>query len=720
MMAVFRDRAPKSFSTGDIWGGLSASALVLPQAMAFGIALWFPYTHDAASAALSGLVSAACLCIASGVFRGTQGLVSAPTGPTLVLLSGAIAALAATGLSGGVLVTATLVTMAMAGVFQILIGAFQLGHLIKFIPYPVVSGFMVGTGILMILSQQAALSGSGVDLTLSEGGWIPSATAAATLLTMVFLPKYVSRIPGTALGLLVGTVAFHLLCWLFAKSSPSVWVVGDLPHIDAIEFGWDLSGVVALPWKVVVASALALAVLASLDTLLTSVVADVATGSRHDARRELIGQGAGHVMASLAGGMAGAGTTGSTLVAIRSGGRLWTGLVTGAFFLLLILFMGPIAAVLPVSVFAGIILHVAIFGMLDKDIFLWLKTPSVRIGGVIAVAVTAVTIFYDLMIAVGLGVVLAVIEFIRVQVSTAVVHRRWTAAERSSLRRRPRSQRDLLKESGDRIVGYDLKGTLFFGTADRLFDVIGEDIKKIEFLILDMRRVGQVDLTAIRMIEQLAGTMRKQGGELVLSQVPGSMGLVKREGHRHERVVPYHTDTRFRTFADAERALEYAEDRLLESLGESVDAQQIVSLGESELLSGFKPKARAEIEAFFSTKQIAAGDYLFRVDEESSDLFVILQGEVEVLLPYSKKRQIRLAKFGPGMSVGEVSFLEPGKRLADGRASRDCVVAVMKHSALKRLWKKNPGRGLQLLLRLGHDQSRNLRRADEELRRLAS
>lgn len=710
----------RNISAGDIIGGLSASALLLPQSMAFGIALWLPYTHDAAGAALSGLITAACLCIASGLFRGTKGLVSAPTGPTLVLLSGAIAALAATGLAGQSLVTATLFTVATAGIIQILVGVLRIGHLVKFIPYPVVSGFMVGTGILMVLSQRSALSGGGVELTVSEGVWIPAVTALSTLLAMVLLPRLYRPIPATAYGLVAGTAVFHLLEWLFAGVSPDAWVVGNLPPVTAIHWGWDLSSLSGLPWMTIFVSALALAVLASLDTLLTSVVADVATGDRHKSRRELMGQGMGHLLASLSGGMAGAGTTGSTLVAIGSGGRAWVGFFTGIGFLALILFMSPVAAILPVSMFAGIILHVALFGMFDKDILLWMKTPSSRVSAVIAMVVIAVTIFYDLMVAVGLGVVLAVIEFMREQAATAVVHRHWSAAERRSMRRRPLAQQELLKEHGGSISVYELKGTLFFGTTDRLFDTVVDDLKQTRFVIFDMRRIGQVDLTAIRMVEHMSGMLRDRGGELILANVPKSMGLVKREGHRHEQVIAYNQDTGFRTFSDIEGAVEYAENLLLESLGAVTGKEQRVELGESELLSGFKPKARAEIEKYFTTRKVAAGEYLFRAGDEGSELFVILEGEVEVLLPYAKKKRILLAKFGAGMTVGEVAFIQPGPRSADGRAAEDCELAVIKHSALKRMSKEYPEYGMKLLLEIGRDQSRNLRRADEELRRLVS
>lgn len=711
----------KAFRAGDLWGGLSASALVLPQAMAFGITLWSPYTHDPATAALSGLIAAACLCVVSGLFSGTQGLVSAPTGPTLVLLSGSIAVLNSMGLSGEALMTAVLLIVAMAGVIQLLIGVLKLGHLIKFIPYPVVSGFMTGSAILMILSQSHTLMGGDVSLTMRQGGWIPSAAAGITLAAMVWLPRWIKQIPGTALGLITGTLAFHLLSMVQTGPEPAAWVVGDLPSISSIHVGFDLSVMNQFPWMVMLGSALALAVLASLDTLLTSVLADLSTGARHSARRELMGQGMGQLLASFSGGMAGAGTTGATLVAIESGGRHWVGLITGIGFLLLILFVGPIASILPISVFAGIILHVAIFSMLDKDIALWLKTPQARMDGAIALAVTGVTVFYDLMVAVGLGVALAAVEFIRAQMQSAVVHRRWNLDNRTSLRRRPKSACKALGKKPDSIIGYDLKGTLFFGTTDRLFDVMSGDLKQAKYIVLDMRRVNQVDLTAIRLIEHMSGMMRERGGELILAHIPKSMGLVKREGHRHERIVPYHVNVRLRTFSDSDSALEYAEDHVLEAVGEQdVRGSPCVELINSELLAGFRKDEIAALEPFFHTMEVSAGDYLFRCGDQGKELFVILSGDVEILLPYSKRRKLRLAKFGPGMTVGEIEFLEPGPRAADARATKDCKLAVLRHDALKRLCRKHQELGMRLLLSLGHDLSQDLRRVDAILRRLAS
>jgi len=711
----------KNFRMGDIWGGLSASALVLPQAMAFGITLWSPYTHDPAAAAMSGLVAAVCLCAVSGLFRGTQGLVAAPTGPTLILLAGTIAALSSTGLVGDRLITATLLTVAMGGAFQMLIGGLNLGHLIKFIPYPVVSGFMTGTAILMINSQSGVVLGGDTNLTMQQGAWIPLAAAGITLATMVWLPRWIKQIPGAVMGLVVGTLAFHALAWIQLDSLPTSWVVGTLPSLGDLHIGFNLEQPDQFPWMLMAGSALALAVLASLDTLLTAVLADVSTGARHQARRELMGQGGGHVLSALVGGMAGAGTTGATLVAIQSGGRQWAGLVTAACMLVLILFMGPVAAVLPISVFAGIILYVAIFGMLDKDIIRWLRTPQTRTDAAIALIVTGVTVFYDLMLAVALGVLLAAVEFIRLQVQSAVIQRRWNLAERTSLRRRLKTECCCLTTHPDAIVGYDLRGILFFGTTDHLYDAMLEDLKRATYIILDMRLITQVDLTAVRLIEHMHGMLRQRKGELILAHAPKSMGLVKRQGHRHERLVPYHKNTRLRTFSDSDKALEYAENLLLLAhCNNMAGPGEPIALADSELMAGFSAKEKICLLPFFEERDIEAKDFLFRSGEHGETLFVILSGEVEVLLPYSRKKRLRLAIFGSGMSVGEVAFLEPGLRRADGRATMDCTVAVLKHAALKRLCKQHSDMGMRLLMRLGHDVSENLRLADEKLRRLVS
>ena len=143
---------------GDFWGGIAAVALILPQAMAFGVALMATAGFSASYGAIIGLVGTAAICLMSGLIGGTSGLISAPTGPMLVIQVGAMAALVNTGLAGGELLTAMAVLLVVMGIMQFLLGLSGGGRLIKFLPYPVVAGFITGSGVLMIMSQVGPLS----------------------------------------------------------------------------------------------------------------------------------------------------------------------------------------------------------------------------------------------------------------------------------------------------------------------------------------------------------------------------------------------------------------------------------------------------------------------------------------------------------------------------------------------------------------------------------
>ena len=195
---------------GDAWGGLAASAVVLPQAMAFGVALLSPNGFDASHGAITGLLAAAIVCAVSGSFGGTRGLISSPTGPTFVLLSGSLASIYQLGIRGDLLLV-TLATMFMCtGVFQIVIGMSGGGKLIKYIPYPVISGFLTRSAVLMVMSQMDPLSGKGVDASWESWLWLPLVTAIVTVIITHFGPKYIKQLPDTIAGLLVGTQFFHI------------------------------------------------------------------------------------------------------------------------------------------------------------------------------------------------------------------------------------------------------------------------------------------------------------------------------------------------------------------------------------------------------------------------------------------------------------------------------------------------------------------------------
>ncbi|RDH82371.1 MAG: hypothetical protein DIZ80_08735 [endosymbiont of Galathealinum brachiosum] len=715
---------PKHPTKGDIWGGLSASAVMLPQASAFGIALWAPYSQNPATGAVAGLITAIALSFFSGLSRGTTGMVSSPTGPTMVLVAGALVSLNSRGFTGTELFINIALMLFISGFMQILIGLSNGGRLIKFIPYPVIAGFMTGSAILMINSQIKMLDLLSIDfqalhIIWQETQWIPWLTALITFLSMSILPRILPVIPGTVSGLITGTLAFHLLNKLNTFEYPAQWVVGRLPDITSIQIIMPAS-LDHVPWLIILPISFALAVLSSLDSLLTSVVADVATTDRHNAKRELAGQGLGQMFAALFGGIAGAGTTGATIVAIKSGGRFWAAIFSALTFILIIVVMGPVASLLPISVLAGIIFHVAIMGMLERDILLWLKNPRNRMDAITALLVTSVTVAYDLMIAVGIGLVLAIFQFVRAQILSPVIHRRSTISQHPSLRRRNKEHRTLLKEHAEDILIYELKGNLFFGTVDKLFEEFNSDLNRPVQIIIDMARVQQVDLTAVKMLQQMADRLHKVNGELIFTNVRKGKGLNKKVAKTLRQISPHHSGNYpVHTFIDVDEAIEYAENKLLESLGQESKTSEKIELTDSELCHGLDADTLKTLQSNMVPVSLKSGETLFKANDIATELFVVLEGEIDILLPFGGHRYKRLAKFGAGAFFGEIVFLKPGPRTADAKAIKDTELLMLDGKAFGKLKEQNPQAAIELILRLGRELSDRLRWSDTELRRLS-
>jgi SulP family sulfate permease len=706
-------------TAADLWAGLAAAAVVLPQAMAFGVALVAPHAVSPATGALAGLIGAAVLSLVSGVVGGTRGLISSPTGPTLVLLAGALSSVVAADAQPAEVLAALAAILIVTGIVQALLGVTGGGRLIKFIPYPVVTGFLTGSGVLMLLSQLTPLSGAGADAAWQGWGWVPIATAAVTFIVMTFAPRVLPAVPGTIAGLLGGTLAFQGIVAIGPGPAPPAWIIGALPGFGSIEVGVSLEMLGALPWAKVLLAGLALAVLASVDTLLTSVIADVSSGSRHDARRELVGQGIGQVICGFIGGMAGAGTTGATVVAVRTGGRRWPGVATGLALAGLILLGGPVTGALPIAALAGIILCVAV-GMLERDMIAWLRTPHTRFDAVIALLVTGVTVVYDLMVAVGVGVAIAIGLFIRAQVKAPVVHRRSTAAQMRSVRARAEEERSLLDAHGDRIVVYELRGNLFFATADRVFEELMSDLVRPACVILNLRRVQQVDLTGAKILQQIATRLHAHGGQLMFCEVHSGAGLGHDVGKTLCQLSPGSTDPGVRTFNGTDEALEYAEDALLETLDtDAVEAEDRFEIAELDICDGMDAEAISELQRVLTARTVEEDELVFRQGDPGRELYLVLSGEIDIRFATTRHHHKRLAKYGPGTVFGEVSFIDPGPRVADAVAVRSTELCVLDREHFTQLAKTRPDVAITLLRSLARLQGRHLRWSAGELRRLA-
>ena len=485
---------------GDIFGGLTAGVVALPLALAFGEA--------SGAGPIAGVYGAILVGFFAALFGGTPSQISGPTGPMIVVFAGVFASL-----SGDLsLVFATVI---LAGLIQILFGVLGFGQYIRLVPYPVVSGFMSGIGCIIIALQLARLFGHEPE----DGGTIPAllevpnaisnpnleALGIGVLtLAMVFLwPASWGRyLPGPLAALIVGTVA--------SLGLSNVPVLGAIPTGLPEFIMPSLSNDTVL---IVFEAALILAILGAIDSLLTSLVADNMTRTRHRSNRELIGQGVGNVVAGFFGGIPGAGATMRTVVNIRTGGvTKISGMLHSLLLLAVVLILAPLASKIPHAVLAGILVKVG-YDIIDLS-YLKRAHRGPRFDLVLMVMVLSLTVFVDLITAVVAGVVVAAVAFVK-QVADAQLA---AAAGENDDSEESLSDAEiaLLKECGDRLTYFDLGGPLSFGAAADLGHHVRERIsqKHHTSLVLDFGRVPFMDVSAVRAVETIAQDAAHAGKHL--------------------------------------------------------------------------------------------------------------------------------------------------------------------------------------------------------------
>ncbi len=388
---------------GDLFGGLTTAIVSLPLALAFGVASGTP------NGPVVGLYGAICVGFFAALLGGTPTLISEPTGPMTVVFTAIVATLTAADSENGLAMAFTAVML--AGVVQILAGFFKLGKYITLMPYSVISGFMSGIGVILILLQTAPLLGQASP----KGGVLGTLTNLPTLIqnldpielglgglsiALIFaVPSQFKRIvPPQLLALVVGTLVSVL-----------VFPDADIRRIGEIPMGLPTLRVpVFTPaqFTTVILEGLVLGLLGCIDTLLTAVIADSLTRTEHDSDKELIGQGVANLVSGICGGLPGAGATMGTVVNIQTGAKTAvSGLTRALVLLMVVLFAAPLAKDIPMAVLAGIALKVGI------DILDWsfLKRAHVvsRKGALIMYGVMGLTVFLDLIVAVGVGVFVA-------------------------------------------------------------------------------------------------------------------------------------------------------------------------------------------------------------------------------------------------------------------------------------------------------------------------
>jgi SulP family sulfate permease len=502
---------------GDIFGGVTAAVIALPMALAFGIA--------SGAGATAGLWGAVIVGFFAALFGGTPTLISEPTGPMTVVQTAVIASLVAADPDNGLAMAFTVVMM--AGVMQVLFGFLKLGKYITMMPYTVISGFMSGIGIILVILQLAPFLGQASP----KGGVIGTLNAIPELLTNIQPVE-------TLLALLtVGIIWLMPSKWKkYAPPQLVALIVGTIlslvlfSDLDIRRIGEIQAGLPALQLPVFRADQLqrmfmdaaVLGMLGCIDALLTSVVADSLTRTEHNSDKELIGQGIGNLMSGLFGGLGGAGATMGTVVNIQAGGRTaLSGLTRAMVLLVVILGAAKLAATIPLAVLAGIAFKVGV-DIIDWNFLKRAHHVSIK-GALIMYAVIALTVLVDLIAAVGIGVFVANILTIDKMSALQAKSVKSITDTDDEILLSPTEKR-WLDEGNGKVLLFQLSGPMIFGVA-KAISREHNAIQECAAIIFDVSEVPHLGVTASLALENAIEEAAEKGRQVY---IVGAAGQTKR------------------------------------------------------------------------------------------------------------------------------------------------------------------------------------------------
>lgn len=497
----------------DLMAGLIVGIVALPLAIAFGIASGVSPEKGIITAIVAGFIISA--------LGGSRVQIGGPTGAFIVIIYGIIQQF---GLSG--LMVATM----LAGVFLILLGVFRLGTIIKFIPYPIVVGFTSGIAVTIFTTQIKDLFGLEIGEMpadfISKWGvyfshfhtvnWPSMLVGLLSIAIIALTPKVSKKIPGSLIAIVVMTLAVYLLKEFAGISS--IKTIGDFyPNIKAQIPALTMPDITWEQVKLLFPTAMTIAVLGAIESLLSATVADGVTGDRHDSNQELIGQGIANVCTPLFGGIPATGAIARTMTNINNGGRTpVAGIIHAAVLLLIFLVLMPLAAYIPMACLAGVLIIVS-YNMSGWRTFRALmKNPKSDIT--VLIITFLLTVIFDLTIAIEVGLVIACLLFMRRMAETTQV--KLIADEID-----PAEEIDVQLHEEEHLIiprgveVYEINGPYFFGIANKFEDLMAGMANHPKVRIIRMRRVPFIDSTGIHNLQTLCAMSRREGTEIVLSGV---------------------------------------------------------------------------------------------------------------------------------------------------------------------------------------------------------
>ena len=717
-------------STQALWAGAANALASLAIVLTLGLLAFAPLGATAVSvgiaAAFSGVIAGGLVYAALG---STAAPAAAPSSATALILATLVAELAhdplidigtVTGLLALMTVTASCVVL--MGLLQMLLGVMGLGRLARFVPQPVLAGFMNGVAWLILLSQLPPLLGlpSAAHLisrlTLSQAQPLTLLLGLTTASLVWLIAWRWRRLPAHLLALVAGSALQALLLGVWPDAPLGPYLMSVAPHkvlpdaLVPLLTGESLA-LLQRHASTVALSAAVLALVGSLESLLAALVSDQLTQTRHNSRRELIALGAANIISGACAGLPMVLSRSRSNALIAAG--VWGSPVVGVSTLILGFFYflgGPLLALLPRSVLAGIMLTIAV-ALADRWTHQLLRqlragegSSELRWSLAVVSFVCIATVVMGFVAGVAAGVLLSMILFIQ-SMNRSLLRGRFSALERPSRRIYGAAQERLLQQARKRVTLLELEGALFFGSAERLTVEAGNLAANCRYLVLDMRRVSTIDESGAFVLQEISRALTQRGASLLLAGV----GVDNAHGRRLRAFGCFREHPRLDWWPDADQAVEVAEQQLLREAG--LDAEQVTAnLSETALLRGLSPAQLEHVQSMLQQQKVAAGSLLFREGDSGDGVYVLTQGSISIVGGSNAVRQ-RFVSYSPGVMLGELAMLDGGRRTADAVSDSDSVVYRLSREGFDALARTDPVIGERLARNIALNLSELLRSA---------
>jgi anti-anti-sigma factor len=734
--------------------GATTAIVSLPLAMGLGALAFSPFGPDyVTTGVLAGLYSAGFLGLIA-VLAGARGVaIYAPRSLVSFMIAAVCADLVVgapwlAGAEASAVVATVLLLLALSGAFQVAFGALHLARLVKFIPTPVMAGFQNAAAVIIVYSQLHLLLG--LDQKPLLAGWgsaladirpLSLLVAAATLAFIYMGPRIARRVPPIMTGLLGGTLTYYLLV-AAGLSSHLGGTVGAIPFTlpDGRQFG-DIMALFVRPGFMealpsLVAAAASIAVVASLDTLISAKLVENLSGQRGNSTRELLCIGAANTLTPLLGGVSGSVGLSATTANFQSGARHSLSLlVHGLLFLVMLPLLAPLLGGVPIVVLAALVAQAGYY-LFDRWTLqllvravrgLTINWSSLVADLVVIALVTVIAVAGEVVLAVGMGISIALVVF-ALRMSRGVI-RSWRHGD-TMHSRRTRDVRDagLLASNGRSILMVELEGPMFFGSVEQLHNRIDAAIaEQVRYIVLDITRVNEIDSTGARILRQTWQRMRAIGAELLIcgQDAHHPTGDMLRDHGVGDLIGEG------RVFPDLDRALEWCENHLLAGLKQAAATSDELPLETLDITQGLSAADCGLLREALTRVVFQAGDTVFAEGDQGDALYIIVHGSASVRLmrqaPAPSKRppgplgdsrdarDLRLVTFSAGTVFGEMALLDSQPRSATVTADETLVCHVLERRHFEAFAEAHPRAGMTLLSNLARALSLRIRQTNRTL-----